>query len=144
MRRTRRAFIVFGMLLLIGGLHSYYVGSRETVWPQSVNTWSYRHGISGGVGTYRGRWAFSIFEQPKQVTPIVQQFGPGFLRIGVRIKPEWRIDAEGSWIWCAMLFLVPSLALELRTRRHGTSVGFPIEANKNPAHTGGVNTSRAS
>jgi hypothetical protein len=140
MGKTRRASIVVGTLLLIGGLHSCCI--RE--WGQCTGGFTSRDVVVLGQ-TGLGHWQLEVFALNNADPQISRRLDLPFLHLRISAGPRWWFSALGDWFSLAAMILIPALLFEVRARRRRRpGSGFPIEPKKNPAHTDGVNTFRVS
>jgi hypothetical protein len=130
MRKTRRAWIVFGALLLIAGIHSCFYDLGKC-WREIRIGSVYVQGVTGD-----GYWHFDVLTGRISGTE-----GYGFdlrwFKLGVYTGPAaWHVVALGNWFVLASLILIPAIALELCARRRRRDRGFPVEPSRNIAHAG--------
>jgi hypothetical protein len=128
MPKTRRAFILLGVLLVIAGLHS--VSVRE--WGRCAAGIE-GQGIAAGGQTGRGHWEFYIgaanranAQPPRHVDLIL-------LRVSTQCGPAWWLYAFGGWFSVAAILLVPAMMFEIRSRlMKRMSSGFPVDQKRTP------------
>ena len=143
MRKMRRAFILLGLLLLVGGLHSCSVRDWEKTYHGGFTCRDFV--VVGQTGL--GYWQFEVRSRKlaRSDPNFPRRFDLPFLHVRIYRGPAWRLYALGDWFSLAGMILIPAMIFEVRARRRRRpGSGFPIEPKKNHAHTDGVNTSRAS